>query len=128
MYLVLLCCLSIFYRAEAVLVSLTCDDTTTACPGTELTCTVVHSVALVWDLPGGSGDIVFVRNQGVNATVTAGIFTAEIAELPSGGGIVSVLKHNATQALVNSDIVCNDGSINTNTSTITGFASKYRYN
>ena len=106
MYLVLMCCLypsSIYYRSEAV--SLTCDDTTDVCPGTELTCTCsVDSIGLVWDLE-------ILLCQCVNATNTAGIFTAMITELPAGGGIVSVLRYNATQTLVNSDIVCNDGAV-----------------
>ena len=55
---------------------------------------------------------------------TAGIFTAEITDTPAGG-IVSVLRYNATQTLVNSDIVCDDGDVTSNTSTITGFASEY---
>ena len=94
------------YRSETV--SLTCDDTTDACPGTELTCTCrVESIGLVWDLEIYH----FLLCQSVNATNTAGIFTAMITELPAGGGIVSVLRYNATQTLVNSNIVCNDGAV-----------------
>ena len=41
----------VLFHVEAV--SLTCDDTTDVCPGTELTCTCsVSNDALIWILPG----------------------------------------------------------------------------
>ena len=109
-------------------VSLTCDDTTSACPGTELTCTCsVDTNGILWRLPRGGGDIVFARDSGVGVTKTGGIFHAKITDI-SPKRIVSLLKYNATQILVNTVILCNDGSrYAINTSTITGFASKYNF-
>ena len=104
-------------------VSLICDDTTGVCSGTELTCTCTSdTIALEWQLPGG-GSISFVRSEGIGASETAGIFTAEITDTPVGG-IVSELRYNATQSVANSDIVCGDGGGSINTSMITEFASK----
>ena len=47
----------------------------------------INSIALIWDLSGGGGDIPFMytRSQGVGATTTAGIFTAEIIDTSDGG-------------------------------------------
>ena len=122
MYL-LLCCLylsSIYYRSEAV--SLTRDDTTDVCPGTELTCTCsVPSPILVWNLPG-SVTIVFGVSDSVgsNRTGTNGVFFAVVTV--NTGGKESMLKYNATESLMSSNIECEDpvsGNANTTTITVT---------
>ena len=106
MYL-LLCCLylsSIYYRSEAV--SLTCDDTTDVCPGTELTCTCsVSSTGLIWTLPG-SGEIAIDDKGEFSGNVnTNGIFLAVLTN-NTGGILESMLIYNATESLVNVTIMC----------------------
>ena len=98
-------------------VSLTCDDTTSACPGTELTCICsVDTVGLLWHLPRGGGDIPLTCSLGIGYTNTAGIFTAEIIDTPPEGIVpLLIIRYNATQILVNKDIVCSDGTVTTNT-------------
>ena len=82
-------------------VSLTCDDTTSACPGTELTCICsVDTVGLLWHLPRGGGDIPLTRSLGIGYTNTAGIFTAEIIDTPPEGIVpLLIIRYNATQIL-----------------------------
>ena len=87
---------------EAVSISLTCDDTTDVCPGTELTCTCsVSNTELVWKLPG-SETITFDEKAGVgsNETTINGIF-AIITDNTGSGGKKSMLIYTATESLVN---------------------------
>ena len=102
-----LCCLylfSIYYRSEAV--SLTCDNTTDVCPGTELTCTCsVSSAGLIWRLPG-SVTIALDDKVGSNDTTTNGIFFAVIIANNTGGVLESMLIYTANESLVNVTIMC----------------------
>ena len=99
---------------------MTCDDTTDVCPGTELTCNCsVPSPVLTWNLPG-SVTISFTGGDGVgsNETGAIGVFFAVVTD--NTGGKESMLKYNATEPLMSSNIECEDGlSGNTNTTTIT---------
>ena len=101
---------------------MTCDDTTDVCPGTELTCNCsVSSPVLIWNLPGpvtitfGGGDGV-----GSNETTINGVFFAVVTD--NTGGKESMLKYNATESLMSSNIECEDplsGNANTTTITVT---------
>ena len=110
MYL-LLCCLYlslIYYRSEAV--SLTCDNTTGVCPGTELTCTCsVPTAGVTWRLPG-SVNITLDDKVGSNNTTTNGIFFAAITN-NTGGVLESILIYTATELLVNGTIECEEYDI-----------------
>ena len=87
--------------------SLTCDNTTSACPGTEVTlCTCsITGVALSWTVPG-AGQLSFDDQDGVGAEKSEGAYTAVITD--ETGDRVSVLTYNATATLMNGDIECND--------------------
>ena len=108
MYL-LLCCLylaSIYYRSEAV--SLTCDNTTDVCPGTELTCTcsVQYSFfELVWRLPGSRTISIDDKGEFTVNVTTDGIFVAIVTN-NTGGVLESMLIYTATRSLVNDTIEC----------------------
>ena len=87
------------------LVSLTCDDTTGVCPGTELTCTCsIYSPIMVWALPG-SESIVFSNSDAVGSIIANGIFVAVVTN-NTGGVLESVLIYTATESLVNATIEC----------------------
>ena len=98
---------------------MTCDDTTDVCPGTELTCTCsVSGSVLVWRLPGPV-TIVFTGadDVGSNQTGINGVFFAVVTD--NTGRKETMLKYNATESLMSSNIECEDGSGNANTTTIT---------
>ena len=94
--------------------SLTCDNTTDACPGTKLTCTCsVPSDGLIWRLPG-SENIIFDNQTGVGSNKTAadGTFVAVLLTDDIGGETASMLISTATESLVNGTIVCAEDTQN----------------
>ena len=108
MYL-LLCCLylsSIYYSSEAVSISLTCDNTTDVCPGTELTCTCsVSNDGLIWRLPGSGEILIDDKGEFSSNVTTYGIFIAVVTN-NTGGVLESMLIYTATESLVNAIITC----------------------
>ena len=103
----LFCVVDVLFHVEAV--SLTCDDTTGVCPGTELTCTCsVDSPGLAWRLPGPE-TITFDDKAGVgsNKTTTNGTFVAVFTN-NTGGVLESMLIYTATESLVDGTIVCEE--------------------
>ena len=97
----------LLFHVEAV--SLTCDDTTDVCPGTELTCTCSVSNIndkLTWTLPGSQNIIAFDYKEGVgfNKTTDNGIFFAVITN--NTGVLESMLIYTANESLVNATIEC----------------------
>ena len=105
---------------------MTCDDTTSICPGTEVTlCTCsIPGVALVWKL-SGEDKITFGALDGVGANKSEGAYTVTITN--DTGDRVSVLTYTATTTLMDANIECQDlNSVDpppTNTVTVT-FAGK----
>ena len=98
---------SLYYRSEAV--SLTCDDTTDVCSGTELTCTCsVPSPTLIWRLPGPVYiNFSVIDHVGSNVTDTNGAFVA-IFTAYTGTDLVSLLKYTASDESMNEVIQCED--------------------
>ena len=115
---------------KAVLVSLTCDDTTDVCPGTELTCTcsVINDTGLIWTLPGSGVISIDDKGEFSSNVTTNGIFIAvltnnTVVALNNTGGILeSMLIYTATKSLVNLNdtIVCSgNGGAGAMSTTIT---------
>ena len=101
-YLVIGICI---FHVEAV--SLTCDNTTDVCPGTELTCICsVYSTnsGVMWTLPG-SETILLDEKVGSNGTTTDGTFFAANTN-KTGGVLESILIYTVTESLVNGTIEC----------------------
>ena len=107
----------IVFHVEAQ--SLTCDNTTDVCPGTELTCTcsvMVSNNRVIWRLPGlslGSETIALEDKVGSNSTTTNGIFFAVITKITEEV-LESMLIYtaSATESLVDGTIMCsgNEGA------------------
>ena len=93
----------IVFHVEAV--SLTCDNTTDVCPGTELTCTCnVSNDELIWTLPG-SGEISF-DEKGQLSMRYSSVFVAVLINNNTGGILESMLIYTANESLVNVTIAC----------------------
>ena len=97
-------------------VSLTCDDMTNVCPGTELTCNCsVPTAGVMWRLPE-SVTISLDDKVGSNSTTTDGIFYVVVTKIVTDHtGAVSTLEslesmliYTATESLVNGTIECKE--------------------
>ena len=90
---------------------MTCDNTTSVCPGTELTCCTcsVHSPGLTWTLPGSATIRLDDKFVGSN-NATDGIFFAVVTN-NIGGVLESMLIYTATESLVNATIKCEEEGI-----------------
>ena len=89
-------------------VSLTCDNTTGVCPGTEVTCTcsLNSTMGLTWTLPPAvPGSETIPLDSKVGSKGTNGIFCAVITN-NNTGVLESMLIYNATESLVNDNIKC----------------------
>ena len=113
---------------KAVLVLLTCDDTTDVCPSTELTCTcsVINNTGLIWTLPGSGVISIDDKGEFSSNVNTNGIFVAvltnnTVVALNNTGGILeSMLIYTANESLVNATIVCSgNGGAGAMSTTIT---------
>ena len=99
----------VLFHVEAV--SLTCDNTTDVCPGTELTCTCsVDSPGLVWILPGSEKLSSDDKGKFTVNVTTDGTFVAVVTN-NTGGVLESMLIYTATESLVNGTIECKEEGI-----------------
>ena len=105
------CVVGVLFHVEAV--SLTCDDTTDVCPGTELTCTCnVSNDGLIWTLPGSGVISIDDKGEFSSDANTYGIFVAVLTNNTvaaingTGGFLESMLIYTANESLVDATINC----------------------